>query len=115
MKEGSAYDLYLTRTLEHATIVRSPTDGLDVYQSDALEAGAGIVQPLTTFVDTNPGHRLLPEPFMQIRQAVGIPHHSDPATLTWLHNTIESLKTNGFIAKALTASDQPADVLAPPA
>lgn len=115
VKEGSAYDLYLTRTLSHATIVRDPTAGVDVYLAESLDVAAGIRQPLAAFVAGNEGHHMLPGAFMQIRQAVGIPKHRHPDTLAWIRAAVEDLKVNGFVTTALTRSGQPADVLAPPA
>ena len=41
VKEGSAYDLYLTRTLRHATIVRGE-DGVAAFEAHGLEVAAGI-------------------------------------------------------------------------
>ena len=49
VKDGSVYDLFLTRTIEHAEIVRG-TDGTDVFVELGLEVAAGIRQPLTAFV-----------------------------------------------------------------
>jgi polar amino acid transport system substrate-binding protein len=41
VKQGSAYDLFLARTLQHATVVRG-TDGVDAFRSEHLDAAAGI-------------------------------------------------------------------------
>jgi polar amino acid transport system substrate-binding protein len=49
VKEGSAYDLYLTRTVSRATIVRG-ADGTSVFAAEGLEVAAGIREPVTTFV-----------------------------------------------------------------
>ena len=37
VKQGSAYDLFLTRTLRHATVVRG-AEGVDVFREQGLEA-----------------------------------------------------------------------------
>jgi polar amino acid transport system substrate-binding protein len=58
VKEGSAYDLYLSRTLRHATVVRGD-EGTDVFVDGNLDAGAGIREPATEFVASHPGYRLL--------------------------------------------------------
>ena len=49
VKEGSAYDLYLTRTLEHVEVVRG-SEGTTVLVDRATDVGAGIRQPVTAFV-----------------------------------------------------------------
>src|SRR4051812_6867052 len=70
VKEGSAYDLYLTRTLERASVVRGD-EGVDVFVAEGLEAGAGIRGPVTAFAAARDGVRVIDEAFMQIEQAVG--------------------------------------------
>jgi polar amino acid transport system substrate-binding protein len=114
VKRGSAYDLYLTRTLQHATVVRGD-EGVDVFLAEGLEAAAGIRQPITRFVAENPGFRLIDERFMQIRQAVGTTKTRHPDTVAYLHALVEDLKATGFIADSLLRSGQPDAAVAPPA
>jgi polar amino acid transport system substrate-binding protein len=114
VKQGSAYDLFLTRTLEHATLVRG-TDGVDAFRAGALEVAAGIRQPMTAFVAANPDVRLIDERFMQIRQAVGTTRTRTPATVAYLTALVEDLKSTGFIAESLVRSNQPGAQVAPPA
>jgi polar amino acid transport system substrate-binding protein len=114
VKQGSAYDLFLTRTLQHATVVRG-TDGVDAFRSEHLDAAAGIRQPMTAFVAANPGVRLIDERFMQIRQAVGTTKDRSPETVQFLRNLVEELKANGFVAESLQHSNQPGATVAPPA
>ncbi|MBC9955661.1 transporter substrate-binding domain-containing protein [Yimella sp. cx-51] len=114
VKEGSAYDLFLTRTLEHAELVRG-AEGVDVYLEQSLEAGAGIRQPATTFVDTHDGQRLIDEAFMQIRQAVAVPRSVSAETLTWVTEVVEELKADGFVAQSLERSGQGGVRVAPAA
>ena len=70
VNEGSAYDLFLSRTLRQASVVRGP-DGIRLLREQGLGAGAGIRQVITGFVAGHPGFRMIGEPFMQIRQALG--------------------------------------------
>ncbi|MBM7784143.1 polar amino acid transport system substrate-binding protein [Tenggerimyces flavus] len=109
INQGSAYDLFLTRTLQHATLVRSD-DGVDTFVTQGLEAAAGIRQPLTAFVAEHPEVRLIDEPFMQIKQAVGTTKDKSPATLQFLHDLVEELKANGFVADSLRRAHQSATV-----
>jgi polar amino acid transport system substrate-binding protein len=114
VKRGSAYDLYLTRTLRDATVVRGD-EGVDTFRDQGLEAGAGIRQPATEFVAAHPGHRLVEDRFMEIRQALGTTRIRHPDTLRYLHDLVEDLKATGFIADALRRAGHPPTLAAPPA
>jgi polar amino acid transport system substrate-binding protein len=113
---GSAYELFLTRTLQHATLVRAGdgTDRSDVFQGGEVDAAAGVREPLTEYVAANPAYRLIDGRFMEIRQALGTARGKSPATLEFLRGLIEELKASGFVADALRRSGQTAPV-APPA
>ncbi|GAA2156732.1 amino acid ABC transporter substrate-binding protein (PAAT family) [Humibacillus xanthopallidus] len=112
VKEGSAYDRYLTRSLEHATLVRGE-EGVDVFVEQGLEVGAGIRQPLTAFVAARPGLRVVDEAFMQIHQAVAIRKGHSPRASAWLRETVEELKASGFVADALARSRRADTTVAP--
>jgi len=113
VKRGSAYDLFLSRTLQHATVVRG-AEGTEVFFTQDLEAAAGIRQPMTEFVATHSGVRLVEGRFMEIRQAVGTAKTRRPETTGFLHGVVEELKATGFVAESLRRSGQSVAV-APPA
>jgi polar amino acid transport system substrate-binding protein len=113
VNKASAYDLYLSRTLKHAELVRGES-GIDLFVNEKLEAAAGVKQPLVAYAKTNPGVRVLDGRFMEIRQAMGTPH-GRPAASRYLHAFIEEMKASGFVADALKRSDQPDASVAPPA
>lgn len=106
VKQGSAYDLFLSRTLAHASVVRGD-EGVAVFQGLGLEVAAGIRQPLTEFVERHPGFRLLEQRFMEIRQALGTSRTRRPQTVRFLRAFIEELKASGFVADALRRANQP--------
>ena len=110
--EGSAYDLFLTRTLREAGLVRAE-DGIEAFREQGLEAAAGIRQVVADFTGTTPGFRVIDQAFMQIRQAVGTTLTRAPATLRFLAAFVEDLKARGFIADALRRSGQDGDLAAP--
>lgn len=112
VKQGSAYDLYLTRTLQQATIVRG-AEGVAVFRAEGLDVAAGIRQPLTRYAAEHPDLRLIDERFMEIQQAVGTLRTKQPATIAYLHDLVEDLKSSGFIAGSLTASGQSTSLVAP--
>ena len=70
---GSAYDLFLTRTLKHAQLVREPTSvsALELFLTQQFEAAAGVRQSLATFAKAHANLRLFADRFMLIEQAVG--------------------------------------------
>jgi polar amino acid transport system substrate-binding protein len=113
VKQGSAYDLFLTRTLRHAEVVRG-TEGTEAFVTGNLEAAAGVREPMTEFVAAHPGRRLIEGRFMEIPQAVGTAKTKQPETTQFLHELVEELKATGFVADALRRSGQTAPV-APPA
>jgi polar amino acid transport system substrate-binding protein len=100
VKQGSAYDLFLTRTLRSATVVRGD-DGVDVFRAEGLEVAAGIREPMTAFVAANPDLRLVEERFMAIRQAVGTTKDRSPEAVGFLTELVAELKSSGFVAKSL--------------
>ncbi len=105
VKQGSAYDLYLTRTLRHATVVRG-ADGVEAFRAGGLDAVAGIGPPMISYVAANQDLRLIGEPFMQIRQSVGTARAKGEPTLRFLRELVEELKASGFVAGALQRSGQ---------
>jgi polar amino acid transport system substrate-binding protein len=100
VKQGSAYDLYLTRTLQHATVVRGD-EGVEVFREQELDVAAGIREPMTAFVAANDDVRLLDDRFMEIRQAVGTTRSRRPETVRFLSDTVAELRDNGFVARSL--------------
>ncbi|NGY63722.1 transporter substrate-binding domain-containing protein [Lentzea sp. NEAU-D13] len=100
VKQGSAYDLYLTRTLRHALVVRGD-EGLDVFLEQELDVAAGIREPMTAFAAGNADVRLIDERFMEIRQAVGTTKSRRPETVRFLSDVVDELRATGFIARSL--------------
>ncbi len=112
VKEGSAYDLFLTRTLENATVVRG-SDGDEVFLAEGLDAAAGIRQPITRFAEGRDDVRVIEERFMQIQQAVGTTKDRQPETVQFLRDLVEELKANGFVAESLQRAGQSDATVAP--
>jgi polar amino acid transport system substrate-binding protein len=113
VKQGSAYDLFLSRTLQHASVVRAD-EGTDVFRGLGLEVAAGLRQPMTEFVGSHPGLRLIEDRFMEIQQAVGTTRTRGSETVQFLRAFVEELKSSGFVADALRRSNRPDATVAPP-
>jgi polar amino acid transport system substrate-binding protein len=113
----SAYDLYLTRTIKNATIVRAAAGGgramIDLFNNDKLEVAAGVRQPLVAYAKDHPEVRVMDGHFMEIQQAMGTPK-GRTAGAAYLRAFVEDVKASGFVADALKRSGQSATV-APPA
>lgn len=101
--KGSAYDLFLTRELKQAEIVRAPTSPtvVDVYVEQKLEVAAGVKQQLQADQSRFAGHRLLPGRFMVIQQAMGTPKSRGVGAAAFLAQFVEDMKASGFVAEAL--------------
>jgi polar amino acid transport system substrate-binding protein len=112
VNKGSAYDLFLTRTLKQAQLVRGDS-GIDLFVKDKLDAAAGVKQPLVAYAKTNPGVRVMDGRFMEIQQAMGTPRDRD-AGARYLRGFVEEMKGGGFVADALKRSNQPDAAVAPP-
>jgi polar amino acid transport system substrate-binding protein len=115
---GSVYDLYLTRTLKNAMLVRNPkggaAGGIEPFLDQHLDAAAGVREPLDAYAKDHPDTRVMPDAFEEIRQAIGTPKGRAAAGLAYLRQFVEEMKANGFVADALKRSGQTAPV-APPA
>jgi polar amino acid transport system substrate-binding protein len=101
--KGSAYDLFLTRELKAAQIVRAPSSPsvVPTFIEQHLEVAAGVKQQLEADAKRTAGLRLLDERFMVIRQAMGVPKSRGEAAARVLHAFVEEMKASGFVADAL--------------
>lgn len=101
--QGSAYDLYLSRELKHAEIVRAPSspDVVPTFLAQGLDVAAGVKQQLEMDAVRQPGLRLLPGRFMVIQQAMGIAKPRGAEAAFWLSVFVEEMKASGFVAAAL--------------
>jgi polar amino acid transport system substrate-binding protein len=100
---GSAYDLFLTRELRHATIHHAKTSPavVDTFLAEKLEVAAGVKQQLEADARRLGGLRLLDQRFMVIQQAMGIPKGRGEAAADFLSAFVEDMKADGFVDAAL--------------
>lgn len=101
--QGSAYDLYLTRELKAAQLVRATSSQtvLETYVAQQAEVAAGVKQQLQADMQRFPGHRLLPGRFMVIQQAMGVAKSRGEAAAQALAAFVEDVKASGFVAGAM--------------
>jgi len=114
----SAYDLFLTRELKNAELVRYPTSqaAIDAFVEgkDGLGAAAGVRQPLVVAAKKDANYRVIEDSFMTIGQAAGVPQGRANAA-KYLHDYIEEQKANGFVARKLAESGNGDATVAPAA
>jgi polar amino acid transport system substrate-binding protein len=98
----SAYDLYLTRTLQNAKLYRA--EGLpaavDLFTRENLEALAGLRPALNENLRDLTGYRILNERYMSVQQAIGT-KHGNMATIDFLQEFVLQAKESGLILDLL--------------
>ena len=101
--QGSAYDLFLSRELQNAEIVRAPSspDVVPLFLEQGFEVAAGVKQPLEMDAARLGGLRLLPGRFMVIQQAMGTAKSAGPEAAAHVAAFVESMKASGFVAQAM--------------
>ena len=101
--KGSAYDLFLTRELKEAQLVRAPTSPLVVpfFMEGTYDVAAGVKQQLESDTKKFEGLRLLPGRFMVIEQAMGQPNSVSKRAQHALADFVAEMKSNGFVRDSL--------------
>ncbi len=115
---GSAYDLFLSRELKHAQIVRAmdTPKSMELMLEQKLDAVAAVRTALLAETRRVPGLRVLNGHFMTIPQAAGVPK-GRPVAARYVSAFIEEMKASGFVAGALKKYGHGPDdaIVAPPA
>jgi polar amino acid transport system substrate-binding protein len=98
----SAYELYLSRTLQHAQLIREQggENAFKRFVEDHLDALAGLRPRLVIDQEAVPGSRLLDGRFTAVQQAAGTPK-GRPAGAQYLRAFIEEVKTTGLVAQLI--------------
>ena len=115
--KGSAYDLYLSRTLQYAQLLRAPTSPtvVDTFMESGAEVAAGVKQQLEADARRFGGLRLLDGRFMVIQQAMGTPKSRGADAAAFLARFVEHMKASGYVAAALARHRIDGASVAPPA
>jgi len=102
VSERSAYDLYLSRTLKKAQLVR--TKGIpasyDAFMAQKLEALGGLKPKLVEEQARTPGSRVLDGQITGVQQAIGAPK-GRPAAAKYLREFAEDVKRSGLVARTI--------------
>ena len=99
---GSAYDLFLSRSLEHAELVRaSGLDGsFNLFVEQNLDALAGLRPRLLSDVERLPDARILDGKFTAVQQAVGTPRPRERGA-AFLREFVEEAKASGLVQRLI--------------
>ena len=102
----SAYDLYLSRTLRHAELVRGDglAGALEVFTSQSLEALAGLRPALLEDAQGIPGARVLDGHFTTVRQAIGV-RPQNAAAAAFLARLVQELRADGTVQRLIDSHD----------
>jgi polar amino acid transport system substrate-binding protein len=114
--ERAAYELYLSRTIKRATLVRvAGLDGaLNAFVAQELDALAGLKPRLLMDVAKLPGARLLDGQFTAVQQAIGTPKGRE-AAFEFLREFVEEAKASGLVAEVIARNGVQGVSVAPPA
>ena len=112
---GSAYDLYLSRELKAAQLLRTPTSQtvVDRFLAENADVAAGVRQQLESDAVRFPGLRLLPGRFMVIEQAMGLPLTRGAPATAMLASFVEQAKASGYVAQSLARHGIRGAIVAP--
>lgn len=101
--QGAAYDLFLSRELKHATLLRAPSTPavVETFLQDGADVAANVKQQLEADAARFGGLRLLPGRFMLIQQAMGCPRSRGSEAAAFLAAYVEEMKAGGFVRDAL--------------
>jgi polar amino acid transport system substrate-binding protein len=98
----SAYDLYLSRSLKHAQLVRA--EGIpasyDLFVNEKLDVLSGLLPRLTSEVERLPGARILDGKFTAVQQAIGTPRPRTAAA-AYLQTFVDEIKASGLVASLI--------------
>lgn len=98
----SGYDLYLSRNLKHAELVRAKglPGSLELFLAEKLDVLAGLRPALTYELPNLPGARILDGKFTAVQQAVGTKRRNDAAA-AFLAGFVEESKANGLVGRLI--------------
>lgn len=102
VSERSAYDLYLTRSLKKAQIVRTPgiPASFDTFVREKLDALAGLKPKLVEEQARLAGSRILEGEVTSVQQSIGAPKGREAAA-KYLREFAQDVKRSGFVARAI--------------
>jgi polar amino acid transport system substrate-binding protein len=98
----SAYELWLSRNIKQAQLVRAETipATFELFKAEKLEVLSGLLPRLVTDVEQLPGARILEGRFTAVQQAIGTPK-ARAAGAAYLQAFAAEMRQSGFVADAI--------------
>jgi len=114
--ERAAYELYLTRTIKNAELVKDKGGDLCFkrFVDEKFDALAGLKPRLISDQAKMPGSRIVEGRFTAVQQAAGVPKGRSAAA-KYLGAFIEDVKASGLVAKAIKDNNVVGLTIASPA
>jgi polar amino acid transport system substrate-binding protein len=102
VSEKSAYDLFLSRHLKHAQLIRIPGVDASVEQffKENLDAVSGLKPLLIDVAEKHPGTRVLEGRVTAVQQAIGVPKGRAGAA-EYVRDFVKQIKASGFLANVI--------------
>lgn len=112
----TAYELYLTRTLRNAELVRVRTnaEAIELMRQRRIDAIAALSEMLQSYVKQVPGSIVLPGHFVLADQSVGTPKGRS-AGAQFVARFVEEAKSSGLIEELIKRNGAHGLLVAPPA
>ena len=100
--EKAGYELFLTRTIQHATIVRAKSSqgSIDAFVERRADALSGLKPSLLEAMPSLVSARMLDGTFMTVNHGIGTPRGRTVGA-AYLRSFVDSLNANGFIAQSI--------------
>ncbi len=102
VSEKSGYELYLTRVLRHASLIKVKgfAASMDLFNAGGADALASLKPTLLDATAQMPQARMLPGTFMTVNHGLGAPRPR-PLAAAYLKSFVEELNASGFVAAAI--------------
>ena len=102
VSDRAAYDLYLSRTLQHAELRRAKgiAGSFELFVSEELDALAGLIPALQESATTLPGSRVLDGRFTSVRQAIGT-KPQNAGLKAFVEQFVQEVQATGLVAELI--------------
>ena len=99
----SAYELWLSRNIEHAELVLAQGLGaaFQLFVDEGYEALAGLRPGLIGDLEKLPCARILDGQFSAVQQAIGVPRSRPGSVAAFVADFVEEAKTSGLVASLI--------------
>jgi polar amino acid transport system substrate-binding protein len=100
--DKAGYELYLTRTLRNATLVRTKdfAASIQLFNERRVDALAGLKPALLDSIDKMPEGRMLEGKFTSVNHGLGTPRDRRAAA-EYLKGFVEEINASGFVARSI--------------